>query len=312
MLQASQQVIQQTLAQRAVGDAQRPDAQRNHQLGQDRETAGPDLCPPLRQAGHRQAADVVEGEHPLDQCLDRLERHLAGFLQAGQSRDALGRQDRAGRADGLDISAAAEERLDRSQFEFCRCPRPVESLARDGSVGEKTFGHRHATQVQALERARLGAAAEDDFGAAAADVEHQPHAVVWRQAVRHTLVDQPGFLDARDNLDRVAECRFGFGHESEILARASDRAGTSRAYVGRAHRTQTLAKLGQAGNRPLPGSRRQRAVVRQTLGQAHGFPEAIDDRELAMAQLADDHVKTVGSEVDGRNDLRLVCCRFRR
>jgi hypothetical protein len=43
---------------------------------------------------------------------------------------------------------------------------------------------------------------------------------------------------------------------------------------------------------------------RQPLREPDGLSNAIDDDELAMAQLADDHVKTVGSEVNGSDDLR--------
>jgi hypothetical protein len=46
------------------------------------------------------------------------------------------------------------------------------------------------------------------------------------------------------------------------------------------------------------------AALRQTRREPHGFFVAIDDRELPVAQLAYDHMKTVGAEIYGANDFR--------
>lgn len=60
---------------------------------------------------------------------------------------------------------------------------------------------------------------------------------------------------------------------------------------------------------PRPGICRQFARCGKALGQPHGFANAIDDRQLPVAQFADDHVKTVGTEIDSRYDLGSISIR---
>jgi hypothetical protein len=71
------------------------------------------------------------------------------------------------------------------------------------------------------------------------------------------------------------------------------------------HVAQALAKTRQAIQRSLPRIVRQIAPCREALGQANGLPDTINDGELAMAQLTNDHMKTGRAEVDGRNNLWL-------
>ena len=57
--------------------------------------------------------------------------------------------------------------------------------------------------------------------------------------------------------------------------------------------------------RALARVSRQGPVLGKSLGQPHGLAQPVDDRELPVAQLADDHVETVGAEVNCGDDLRL-------
>ena len=86
-------------------------------------------------------------------------------------------------------------------------------------------------------------------------------------------------------------------------ANSAHRAGTGSAHAVGVHVAQALAKLRQAGRARDPRILGDIALSDKALGKAHGFADAIEDRELPVAQLADDHVKTVGAEVDGRDDL---------
>jgi hypothetical protein len=70
------------------------------------------------------------------------------------------------------------------------------------------------------------------------------------------------------------------------------------------HVTQSLAKSGQAIDSSGTRIGRQISRRRQTFREAHGLPNSVDDRELPVPQLTDDHVKTVGTEVNGSDDLR--------
>lgn len=44
----------------------------------------------------------------------------------------------------------------------------------------------------------------------------------------------------------------------------------------------------------------------QPFGETHGFAQAINDRELAVAQGRDHHVKTIGTEIDSRDNIDAI------
>ncbi len=199
----------------------------------------------------------------------------------------------------------AEERLDGPQFELCRHSGAAEAFLRDAAIGEEALSHRHTTQVQALQRPRPGPLPQDQFGAAAADIHHESQPIRRWQTVRHAVIDETGFLEARHDLDRVAQRRLGLVHEAGVLVRPANGARTCGTNPVRMDVAQTLTKTRQAVERTNAGIRGDDALVREALGQAHGFANAIENRELPVAQLADDHVKAVGAEVDSRDDLGL-------
>jgi hypothetical protein len=68
------------------------------------------------------------------------------------------------------------------------------------------------------------------------------------------------------------------------------------------HVAQTLADAGQAVQCPLFRGNRELAFIIKAFGQPDRFLQAINDRKLAVAKLADDQVKAVGTEIDGSNN----------
>ena len=52
--------------------------------------------------------------------------------------------------------------------------RPLDALARDTAIGEESLTHRNAAHLQTLELLRLIAFANDQLGAAAADIYDEP------------------------------------------------------------------------------------------------------------------------------------------
>ena len=172
--------------------------------------------------------------------------------------------------------------------------------------GEEPLSHRNAAEVQALQGPWPVALSENQFGAAAADVENQAQPLVRRQAVRDSVIDEPRFLDTRDDFDRMAQCGLGLRHKSEIFVRAPDRTGACCPYAGRMHVAQSLTEYGEAMQGPGTGISRKVACCRESLGQPHGFTNTIDNSELPMPQFAHDHVKTVGTKVNGRDDFGSV------
>ena len=75
----------------------------------------------------------------------------------------------------------------------------------NAAVGEVLRRHRHAAHVQALHEPGLELAAQDQFGAAAADIGHEARVVVVLVGVRHTEVDEPRFLAPADDLDAMPQ-----------------------------------------------------------------------------------------------------------
>ena len=86
--------------------------------------------------------------------------------------------------------------LDRLELLRAYEARPLEPLRRQLAVGEEALRQRDAAEVQALELQRLEAVADDELGAAAADVDDQPARRLGRQRVRDAGIDQARLLDA--------------------------------------------------------------------------------------------------------------------
>ena len=97
------------------------------------------------------------------------------------------------------------------------------------------------------------------------------------------------------------------------VTRPPQRAGAGGANPGRMHIAQALTETGQAIQRACPGCTGQGPFVLQPFRQADRLLETVDNGELAVPQLADDHVKTVGTEIDGSEYFRDgIVARFRR
>ena len=121
--------------------------------------------------------------------------------------------------------------------------------------------------------------------------------------MRHAEIDEPRLLDARDDLDRVTE-RFARTVEKRSLAtRLAQRVGADHAHALGAHVAQPLAEAFQAAERPGDGLAVQAAVVVETGSQPNHLAQTIDDDELPVTVAGNDHVKAIGAEVDGREDV---------
>ena len=79
----------------------------------------------------------------------------------------------------------------------------------DLAIAEIALGEADAAHLQTLAQQRLEALADDEFGAAAANVGDQALTRGVGQRVGNTQVDQARFLAAGDDLDRMAEDGFG-------------------------------------------------------------------------------------------------------
>ena len=127
--------------------------------------------------------------------------------------------------------------------------RALPALAGDLAAGEETQGRGDAAGLHALGVQRRQAAADDEFGAAAADVDHQPRFARGGQVVRGAEEDQAAFLAAGDHFDRMAQRGFGGGQEGLRRGQPAHGVGGDRAHPHRRQAGDALAEAGQAGHR---------------------------------------------------------------
>ena len=83
--------------------------------------------------------------------------------------------------------------------------RALHALFGDLAVGKKARAEADATHVQAFEPLGREALADDEFGAAAADVDDEAVTAFVRRRVRDAEMDQARFFDARDDFDGMTE-----------------------------------------------------------------------------------------------------------
>ena len=69
------------------------------------------------------------------------------------------------------------------------------------------------------------------------------------------------------------------------------------------HRAQALTEALEASQCAFCRGIIQPPAVTQAGGKAHHFPEPVKDYELAVRMTRDDHVKAVGAQVDGGEDV---------
>src|SRR5690606_40929977 len=120
-------------------------------------------------------------------------------------------------------------------------PRALEALLAQLAVAEVELRQLHAADRQALELPWLVALADDQLGAAAADVDHEIAAFAAVDVVRDAEIDQPRFLHAGDHLDRMAERLLGGGEERLGVAGAAQRVRPDDADLIRVHAAEALA-----------------------------------------------------------------------
>jgi hypothetical protein len=147
---------------------------------------------------------------------------LAVAQAAGLDASADG-ADGAGRADGLVPGQAVQGVLDAHQLQARGGVGLGIARRGDLAVAEVALGEADAAHLQAFAQQRLEALADDELGAAAADVGDQALAGGVGEGVGNAQVDQARFFTAGDDLDRVAENGFG-ARMNSLRLRASRRA----------------------------------------------------------------------------------------
>jgi len=112
-------------------------------------------------------------------------------------------------------------------------------------------------------------------------------------------VDQARLLAAGYHLDRVAKGMFGLNQESIAVARLAQRVGAHGAYATLRQVVQALTKAFEAGECAGAYLGGESLVTVESGAELYLLAQSVDDVQLLTLESGDDHVKTVGAEVDG-------------
>jgi len=157
----------------------------------------------------------------------------------------------------------------------------------DAPADEERQALLDGAQAEGLDALDIVAAAQYQFGGAAADVHHQAAFAGDGQRVGHAHVDQAPLFLARDDLDRVADGLFGQRQEDGAIARHAHGRRGHHAHGIELEAGQDGAKALQAGQRRLHGRLGQVAIGIQAGGQPDRVAHALDDAYRVAIVAAD-------------------------
>src|SRR5437879_100862 len=195
-----------------------------------------------------------------------IEYSMARLIPAGVGAGAYARGDGALRVGGGDLAVA------------------------DDALAQGDASHRQALHVE-----RRQPLADDELGAAPADVHHQALPGLARHGVRDARVDEPRLLHAGDDLDRMPERLAGTLEEGLLAVREAQRVRPHGAHAVGAHVAQPLAEALETGERPRRDFLIDAAVLGYPGREPHHLAQPIDDGQLAVRVTGHHHVKAVGT-----------------
>src|SRR5690606_31985179 len=123
----------------------------------------------------------------------------------------------------------------------------------DLAVREEASGKAHAAHLQTFAQLRIEALADDELGAAAADIHHQPLSGCAMEGMRDTRVDQARLLASGDDLDLMVENLFRAANELRPVAGFAQRVGADDAHRALGQMVDQLGEAAQAIQATLHG-----------------------------------------------------------
>ncbi|MNE39961.1 hypothetical protein D3C80_1339440 [compost metagenome] len=181
----------------------------------------------------------------------------------------------------------------------------------DLAVLEIALGVAHAAHLQAFAQQRLKALADDELGAATANVGHQALARGVGERVGDAQVDQACFFTAGDDFYRVAEDFFGAADELAAVARLAQGVGADDTHRAIGHAADQLGEALEAVQTALHRLFVELALFVDACGQLHLFPKPLKNADLGMVGLGHNHMEAVGAQVDGSNQGQILGCVLR-
>ena len=290
------QVDDHALAQRALGRPQFADAEVRGQRVQDGQAPRQHGAALGLQAGQFDPAQVAGLQAALDAPAQAVGRDAA----VGDARVVQHVRHRAGRARRAQclLPAVGREELQGLLELGARCHlRGAKALLGQPAITEEAHRQADATHAEGFGHQRQAAAAQDEFGRTAADVDDQPRVVAGLQ-VGHAGVDQARFLTARDDFDGEAQGLLRTQQEGVAVARLAQCLRGHGADLARLEPGQASGKAAQAGQAALNRFFGQQAFGVETATQAHHVLEVVDTSVASMLQLGDLQPEAVGAHVD--------------
>ncbi len=251
VVDAAEQIVEQSLTHGARRGRELVDIELGQNGIQDREPARyhrdairPEPC-------NLHALDAARFDQRAAQLVEPLARDGA-FGRRAVCRELGQRAHGAGRADRLlpMLSARISAISGWSSLRAASF-RVLHGGPRDDSARKVTLAEAHAAHVKARELVRLEAAADDELGRAAADVDHEPALFRWRQAVLDADENEPRFFASRDHFDREAERDARELQERRRILRHAQRIGADGAHSVTIESAQPFAEAAQRGERAL-------------------------------------------------------------
>src|SRR5436305_295081 len=293
-LVAAEHVVQQAFAHRAFGDPHVLDVEHAEHFGENRESPGKHGAAILGDRLELELARVAGIDRVLDGAVDSGGRdgERLGIERADRVAD---RAHRAGAARTGVPAAAAECRLHRLELEARREARALHALGGDLAVAEEALAQGDASHLQAFHVERRQPLADDELGAAPADVHHQALPGLARHGVRDARVDEPRLLHAGDDLDRMPERLAGTLEEGLLAVREAQRVRPHDAHAVGVQVAQPLAGARGSGERARRDFLIDAAVLGYPGREPHHLAQPIDDGQLAVRVTGHHHVKAVGT-----------------
>src|SRR5690606_38962499 len=229
VMMATEQVVEHAFTQRALGVRHGGNLQRIEYGLQDRQTRREDAPAVRLDALDVELFHIAELEQFAFQPGDAFGIDLAVAEPAALDRQADGADGPRG-ADCLLPAEASPARLDAHQLQSRGRIGLDVACGSDLAVREEASGTAHAAHLQALAQPRIEALADDELGAAAADIHHQPLSGCAMEGMRDTRVDQARLLASGDDLDLMVENLFRAANELRPVAGFAQRVGADDAH----------------------------------------------------------------------------------
>jgi len=167
-------------------------------------------------------------------------------------------------------------------------------------IGEKKAFHQaHGSEWGAVSEQRRAVAYQDEFDAAAADIDQQIWASFESERMTGGAEDQACFFGTGYDADREAGFPTQTFDEEVAIAGLANGTGSDRADAIDLADARQVYEMADGANRQVHRFRPQPTGSKRAAAKANGFLYAIDDVEMSTgSDIRDHHVNRIRSNID--------------